>query len=148
MKTEKIMDVLQGIDINNTIGLAKFSDQIWAISDDIEEIRRQVSDAVFTVFIATNVIGIYKSGGWQAVIEENRALLPYISQAMAEIGLAQVSEATQNITNILELDGIDAASLHEAEYYEWINFVRGVPIGKFFTVTMEPLKAISQEERQ
>lgn len=50
MKTEKISDVLQGMDINTEDAIVTLSDRIWEIGN-IDEIRQQVSDAAFTFHI-------------------------------------------------------------------------------------------------
>lgn len=54
MKTEKISDVLQGMDINTEDTIVTLSDRIWEIGN-IDEIRQQVSDAAFTFHIVANV---------------------------------------------------------------------------------------------
>ena len=42
MKTEKISDVLQGMDVNTEDAIVTLSDKIWEIGS-IDEIRQQVS---------------------------------------------------------------------------------------------------------
>lgn len=146
MKTEKINDVLQGMDINTEDAIVTLSDKIWEIGN-ISEIKEQVSDAVFTFHIVANVIGNYKGDGWQSIIEENPELLPYISQAMFEIGLPNVGEATKNITNIFPLK-MDVLSLDEEKFCEVVNFLHGIREGKYFTITMGELKGYTQKERE
>ena len=68
MKTEKISDVLQGMDVNTENAIVTLSDKVWEIGE-LSEIKNQVSDAVFAFHIVANVIGIYKGDGWQAIIE-------------------------------------------------------------------------------
>lgn len=146
MKTEKISDVLQGMDINTEDAIVTLSDKIWEIGE-LSKIKEQVSDTLFTFHIVVNVIGIYKGDGWQAIIEENTELLPYISHAMYEIGLEKVGEATKNISHIFPLE-MDVLSLEEDQFCEVVNFVRGIREGKYFTITMEELKGYTPEERE
>lgn len=86
MRTEKISDILQGMDVNMEDTIVTLSDKILEIGE-LTEIKKHVSDTVFTFHVVINVIGVYKGDGWQAIIEENAELLPYISRAMYEIGL-------------------------------------------------------------
>ena len=146
MKTEKISDVLQGMDVNTEDAIVTLSDKVWEIGE-LSEIKNQVSDAVFAFHIVANVIGIYKGDGWQAIIEENTKLLPYISHAMYEIGLDKIEDATKNIEQIFPLN-IDVFSLDEDQLCEVVNFVRGSREGKYFTITMEELKGYTSEERK
>lgn len=146
MKTEKISDVLQGIDVNTEKAIVALSDKIWKIGD-LSEIKNQVSDTVFAFHIVANVIGLYKGDGWQAIIEENTKLLPYISHAMYEIGLEKIGDVTKNIEQIFPLN-IDVLSLDEGQLCEVVNFVRGTREGKYFTITMEELKGYTPEERK
>ena len=80
-----------------------YYDKDLPLIEELSEIKNQVSDAVFAFYIVANVIGIYKGDGWQAIIEENTKLLPYISHAMYEIGLDKIEDATKNIEQILEI---------------------------------------------
>lgn len=146
MKTEKISDVMQGMDVNTEDAIVTLSDKVWEIGE-LSEIKNQVSDAVFAFHIVANVIGIYKGDGWQAIIEENTGLLPYISHAMYEIGLDKIGDATKNIEQIFPLN-IDVFSLDEDQLCEVVNFVRGSREGKYFTITMEELKGYTSEERK
>lgn len=146
MKTEKISDVLQGMDVNTEDAIVTLSDKVWEIGE-LSEIKNQVSDAVFAFHIVANVIGIYKGDGWQAIIEENTELLPYISHAMYEIGLDKIGDARKNIEQIFPLN-IDVFSLDEDQLCEVVNFVRGSREGKYFTITMEELKGYTSEERK
>lgn len=146
MKTEKISDVLQEMDVNTEDAIVTLSDKVWEIGE-LSEIKNQVSEAVFAFHIVANVIGIYKGDGWQAIIEENTELLPYISHAMYEIGLDKIGDATKNIEQIFPLN-IDVFSLDEDQLCEVVNFVRGSREGKYFTITMEELKGYTSEERK
>ena len=62
MKTEKISDVLQGMDVNTEDAIVTLSDKIWEIGS-IDEIRQQVSDVTFTFHVVTNVIGNCQGDG-------------------------------------------------------------------------------------
>ena len=146
MKTEKISDVMQGMDVNTEDAIVTLSDKVWEIGE-LSEIKNQVSDAVFAFHIVANVIGIYKGDGWQAIIEENTELLPYISHAMYEIGLDKIGDATKNIEQIFPLN-IDVFSLDEDQLCDVVNFVRGSREGKYFTITMEELKGYTSEDRK
>lgn len=146
MKTERICDLLQGMNVDTEDAIVTLADKIWEIGE-LSEIKDRVSDAVFTFHIAANVIGIYKGDGWQAIIEENAELLPYISRAMYEIGLDKIGEATKNIERIFPLE-MDVLSLGEDQFCEVVNFVRGIREGRHFTITMEELKGYTPEERE
>ena len=95
-------DIESGMnEIKDTID--DYYDKDLPLIEELSEIKNQVSDAVFAFHIVANVIGIYKGDGWQAIIEENTELLPYISHAMYEIGLYKIGDATKNIEQILEI---------------------------------------------
>ena len=134
------------MDVNTEDAIVTLSDKVWEIGE-LSEIKNQVSDAVFAFYIVANVIGIYKGDGWQAIIEENTKLLPYISHAMYEIGLDKIGDATKNIEQIFPLN-IDVFSLDENQLCEVVNFVRGSREGKYFTITIEELKGYTSEERK
>ena len=138
MKTEKISDVLQGMDINAEDAIVTLSDRIWEIGN-IDEIRQQVSDAAFTFHIVANVIGNCKCDGWMSIVEEHTDLLPYISSAMYEIGLDKVGEATQNIANIFPLD---ISVLSNGEFCKVVNFMKG------HKTDLEELKKYSESEQE
>jgi len=138
MKTEKISDVLQGMDINTEDAIVTLSDRIWEIGN-IDEIRQQVSNAAFTFHIVANVIGNCKCDGWMSIVEDHADLLPYISCAMSEIGLNKVSEATQNISNIFPLD---ISVLSSKEFCKVVNFVKGRQ------TDLEALKKYSESEQE
>lgn len=121
MKTEKISDVLQGMDVYREDTIATLSDKIWEIGN-IDEIRQQVSDVTFTFHVVTNVIGNCQGDGWMSIVEYHADLLPYISSAMYEIGLDKVGEATQNIANIFPLD---ISVLSDSEFCKVVNFMKG-----------------------
>ncbi|MBD3592558.1 hypothetical protein [Bacteroides sp. GM023] len=146
MKTEKISDVLQGMDVNTEDAIVTLSDKIWELGN-IGTIKEKVSDVVFTFHVVANVIGNYKGDGWQSIIEENRELLPYISQAMYEIGLPTVGEATKNIAYIFPLK-MNVLSLDEKKFCEVVNFLRGISEGKYFTITIDELKGYTETERE
>lgn len=121
MKTEKISDVLQGMDVNTEDAIVTLSDKIWEIGS-IDEIRQQVSDVTFTFHVVTNVIGNCQGDGWMSIVEYHADLLPYISSAMYEIGLDKVGEATKNIANIFPLD---ISILSDSEFCKVVNFMKG-----------------------
>lgn len=146
MKTEKISDVLQGMDVYTEDTIFTLQEKIMEIGE-LSEIKEQVSDCVFTIHIVASVIALYQADGWQSIIEENAELLPYISHAMYEIGLDNIGEATKNIEHIFPLD-IDVLSLDEDQFYEIVNFVRGTREGRYFTITMEKLKGYTPDERK
>lgn len=138
MKTEKISDVLQGMDINTEDAIVTLSDRIWEIGN-IDEIRQQVSDAAFTFHIVANVIGNCKCDGWMSIVEDHTDLLPYISSAMYEIGLDKVGEAAQNIANIFPLD---ISVLSDGEFCKVVNFMKG------HKADLEELKKYSESEQE
>lgn len=110
------------------------------------EIKRQVSDDVFTFHIVANVIGNYKCDGWQYIIEEHPDLLPFISNAMSEMGIREIGEYTKDLSHIFPIP-IDVLSLSGEDYCEVVNFLHGTRIGKFFSLTIDELKQYSPEER-
>ena len=67
MKTERISDVLQGMDINTEDAIVTLSDRIWEIGN-IDEIKQQVSDVTFTFHVVENVIGNCKCDGWMSIL--------------------------------------------------------------------------------
>ena len=138
MKTEKISDVLQGMDVNTEDAIVTLSDKIWEIGS-IDEIRQQVSDVTFTFHVVTNVIGNCQGDGWMSIVEYHADLLPYISSAMYEIGLDKVGEATKNIANIFPLD---ISVLSDSEFCKVVNFMKG------HKTDLEELKKYSESEQE
>ncbi len=138
MKTEKISDVLQGMDINTEDAIVTLSDRIWEIGN-IDEIKQQVSDVTFTFHVAANVIGNCKCDGWMSIVENHADLLPYISSAMYKIGLDKIGEETQNISNIFPLD---ISILGSKEFCKVVNFMKGLP------TDLEALKKYSESEQE
>lgn len=145
MEAETIADILQGKDINSEDAIVTLSDRIWEIGS-LAEIKRQVSDDVFTFHIVANVIGNYKCDGWQYIIEEHPDLLPFISNAMSEMGIREIGEYTKDLSHIFPIP-IDVLSLSGEDYCEVVNFLHGTRIGKFFSLTIDELKQYSPEER-
>lgn len=146
MAKETIADVISGIDINSEDAIVTLSDYLWQIGN-IDTLKKELTDAAFNFQIAANVIGNYKGEGWEGIIEEHRDLLPYISHAMKALGIKEIAGAFEDISKIFPLP-IDVMALPEEQYCEVINFLKGVRIGKFFTLTMDELKKYSPEKRE
>lgn len=138
MKTEKISDVLQGMEVNSEDAIVTLSDRIWKIGN-IDEIKKQVSDATFTFHVVANVIGNCKGDGWLSIIENHVDLLPYISCTMYEIGLDKIGEATRNICNVFPLD---VSTLNSKEFCKVVNFMEG------HATDLEVLKKYSETEHE
>lgn len=138
MKTEKIGDILQGMDINSEGTIATLSDRIWELGS-IDEIKERVSDATFTFHVVANVIGNCKGDGWQSIIEDHTDLLPYISCAMYEIGLDNVGEATKNIVKIFPLD---TSTLNSKSFCKVVCFMKGLE------ADLDVLKEYSEAEQE
>ena len=66
---------------------------------------------------------------------------------MKALDITEIAAVFEDISKIFPLP-IDVLALPEGQYCEVINFLKGVRIGKFFTLTIDVLKKYSPEERK
>lgn len=120
--------------------LVELSDQIWKLGD-LEKIKKRVSAELFAVHIVMNVIGNWQGDGWYGIFRDQSKLIPYISQALEELGMKEIKEAFHNVMDLFpKFVNFDDDKL----YCDVINFM----INPRISVYDERLKLFSKEERQ
>ena len=138
-------------DLDNESKFAKISDDIWKIGS-LGEIKKEVGDETFTFHIIVNLIGGWKSDGWDYVFAEGCAILPYVAGALNELGLTELKNQFDNTAvwlneyfgNVgVEFLNFDKV-MDEKTHYDVIN----VMSNPRFKVEDEKLNCISMDDRK
>jgi hypothetical protein len=134
----KISDLFTSIPSDGD-DLVEWSDKIWELGK-IAEIEEAVSSELFTVHIGMNVIGIWQGDGWYGIIRDHSELIPYIPNALDNLGLQKIKKAFQEVIVLFPkfTDYNDSKSF-SAVY----NFV----VNTRLPINDERLKQYSKEER-
>ena len=130
---------------------ASISDDIWRIGS-LEEIKKEVDPETFTFHIIVNLIGGWKSDGWDYIFAEGYAVLPYIAGALNELGLMELKDQFDSTTAWLNEYfgnvGVDFLNfengMDEKSHYDVINVLSNPR----FKVEDETLNNISADDRK
>lgn len=124
----------------NEKDLVQLSDKIWGIGS-LDVIKNTVSQEVFHLHIAMNLIGNWQCDGWHGIIAEHPDFVPYISETLRSIGLQNLQCTFNEIIAIFP----DLITFKDDDlYFDIINFLENIR----FKVQDERLNAYTNEERQ
>lgn len=137
--------------LENELKFASISDDIWKLGS-LEKIKKEVSHETFTFHIAVNMIGNWKCDGWGYIFAEGHSLLPYISEALNELGLIELKNQFDNtifwLKEYFANAGVEFLNfekkLDEKTHYDVINFLSNPR----FEVEDEKLNYISIDDRK
>lgn len=141
----KIEDVIENMTehpdhLDETV-FAQLSDQLWELGN-LDTIKDKVTPELFHLHIGIQMIGSWKSEGWDAIIGEQADLVPYIPVVLKEFELYDVLESFEDVISLFP-DGTCFQSDCE-EYYDICNFLTVF----CYKAQSEKLKAIAPEKRR
>lgn len=137
----KIEDVIGDLNVLDGAMLAKISDKLWELGN-WDDIKEKVSAELFNLHIGINMIGIWKSEGWDSIIGEQADFVPYIPMVLHELELFDVQGAFENVISLFPKETVFRSD--NEEYYDIYNFFT-----TFSHKTQnENLKAIVPEKRR
>ncbi|KZX37612.1 hypothetical protein B9T11_02730 [Wohlfahrtiimonas chitiniclastica] len=134
-----LQDLIKDRRPKNEDDLVNLSDDVWAMGD-LATIAQKLDQDAFNLFIATNVIGIWKGDGWGGVLEHNQ-LLPHVVPALTAMGLTDMAHHFEQLLTLFPFDPTD---LNVADHFhDHLNFL----LNPRFTVADERLSTISDKTR-
>lgn len=116
-------ELLSSINIDSEDALLEISDKIF-IDKPISAIKEKVTKEAFNIFIGVQIIGCWKSGGWNiGVFGSFPEIVPYASITLRDIGLNQISDIVLEIIETFpeETD----FTQNNQDYCDVINFLGG-----------------------
>lgn len=137
----KIEDLIENIDNLDVTAFAQLSDKLWKLGN-LDDIKEKVTPELFHLHIGINMIGLWKSEGWDVIIGELADFVPYISVVLQEFELPDVRERFENIISLFP-EGTVFRSDNE-EYYDIYNFLTSFS----YKAESENLKSIAPERRR
>ncbi|GAL64870.1 MAG: hypothetical protein ABJD66_02570 [Cellulophaga sp.] len=116
-------ELLSDTNIDSEDALLEVSDRIF-IDKPISQIKEKATKEAFNIFICVQIIGCWKSDGWNIGIFGNfPEIVPYASIALKNIGLNQISDIVLEIIETFP-EGTDF-SQNNQDYCDVINFLGG-----------------------
>ena len=102
LKIEDVIEDLQNLDV---AAFAQLSDTLWKLGN-LEDIKEKVTPELFHLHIGINMIGIWKSEGWDCIIAEQADFVPYVSGVLREFELCDVKESFENVISLFPEDTV------------------------------------------
>ena len=134
-------ELLSGINIDSEDALLEVSDKIF-IDKPMSEIKEKATKEAFNIFIGVQVIGCWKSDGWNIGIFGNfPEIVPYTSIALRDIGLNQISDIVLEIIETFPAE--TDFTQNNQDYCDVINFLGG---HNRFIKDKEKFKKYSEKE--
>lgn len=137
----KIEDVIEDLNNLDEAAFAQLSDKLWELGS-LDDIKEKVTAELFNLHIGINMIGIWKSEGWDSIIGERADFVPYIPLFLQELELCDVRDAFENVISLFP-EGTVFKSDNE-EYYDIYNFFTSFS----HKAQNEKLKAVVPEKRR
>lgn len=106
------------------------------------EIKEKVTAELFNLHIGINMIGIWKSEGWDSIIAEQADFVPYIPVVLQELELCDVRDAFENVIALFPEETVFKSN--NEEYYDIYNFFTSFS----HKAQNEKLKAVAPEKRR
>ncbi len=137
----KIKGVIANLNNLDVSAFAQLSDKLWELGN-LEDIKEKVSPELFNLHIGINMIGIWKSEGWDGIIEEQADFVPYIPVVLQEFELCDVRSGFENIISLFPEETVFKSD--SEAYYDIYNFFTSFS----YKPQKEKLKAIAPEKRR
>ncbi len=137
----KIEDVIEDLNKLDEAVFARLSDKLWALGS-LRDIKEKVTVELFNLHIGINMIGIWKSEGWDSIIGEQADFVPYIPVVLEELGLYDVQDAFENVISLFPEETVFQSD--SEAYYDIYNFFTSFS----HKAQNEKLKAIAPEKRR
>ena len=137
----KIEDMIEDLNNLGEAKLVQLSDKLWELGN-LDDIKEKVSTELFNLHIGINMIGIWKSEGWDSIIGEHADFVPYIPVVLQEFELCDVRYAFENVISLFPKETVFKSD--NVEYYDIYNFFTSFN----HKVQNEKLKAITPEKRR
>ena len=137
----KIEDMIEDLYNFDVAAFAQLSDKLWKLGN-LDVIKEKVTPELFNLHIGINMIGIWKSEGWDSIIGEQAHFVPYISVVLHEFELCDVRDSFESVISLFPKDTVFQSD--NEEYYDIYNFFTSFS----HKVQNEKLKAITLEKRR
>ncbi len=137
----KIEDVIEDLNHLDEAAFAQLSDKLWELGN-LDDIKEKVTTELFHLHIGINMIGIWKSEGWDSIIAEQADFVPYIPVVLQELELCDVRRGFENVISLFPEDTVFKSD--NEEYYDIYNFFTSFS----HKAQNEKLKAIAPEKRR
>lgn len=115
----KIEDMIKDPNNLDEAAFAQLSDKLWELGT-LDQIKEKVTTELFNLHIGINMVGIWKSEGWDSIIGEHADFVPYIPEVLQELGLCDLQDAFENVISIFPKDTVFKSD--SAEYCDIYNF--------------------------
>lgn len=137
----KIEDVIKDLNNLDVEAFAQLSDMLWKLGN-LDDIKEKVTPELFTLHIGINMIGIWKSEGWDCIIGEQADFVPFIPVVLQEFDLSDVRERFENVISLFPEKTVFKSD--NEEYYDIYNLLTSFS----YKAESEKLKAIAPEKRR
>lgn len=137
----KIEDVIEDINNLDEAAFVQLSDKLWELGN-LDDIKEKVTPELFNLHIGINMIGIWKSEGWDSIIGEQADFVPYIPVVLQELKLCDVRDCFENVISLFPEETVFKSD--NEEYYDICNFLTVFS----HKTKNEKLKAITPEKRR
>lgn len=136
----KIEDMIENLHNLDVVAFAQLSDKLWELGN-LDDIKEKVTPELFHLHIGINMIGLWKSEGWDVIIGEQADFVPYIPMVLQEFELSDVREHFENVISLFPVETVFKSD--NEEYYDIYNFLTSFS----HKAENETLKAIAPEKR-
>ncbi len=137
----EIEDVIEDLNFSDETAFTQVSDKLWELGN-LDDIKEKVTAELFNLHIGINMIGIWKSEGWDSIIGEQADFVPYIPMVLQELELCDVRDAFENVISLFPEETVFKSD--NEEYYDIYNFFTSFS----HKAKNEELKAIAPEKRR
>lgn len=137
----QIEDVIENLNNLDDVAFAQLSNKLWELGS-LDDIKEKVTVELFNLHIGINMIGIWKSEGWDSIIGEQTDFVPYISTVLQELELCDVRDAFENVIALFPEETVFNSD--NEEYYDIYNFFTSFS----HKARNEKLKAVTPEKRR
>ncbi len=137
----QIEDVIENLNNLDETAFAQISDKVWKLGS-LVEIKEKVTAELLNLHIGINVIGIWKSEGWDGILGEQADFVPYIPTVLQELELYDVRDVFENVIALFPEETVFESD--NEEYYDIYNFFTSFS----YKAQNENLKAVSSEKRR
>lgn len=137
----KIEDVIENLHDLDVVAFAQLSDKLWKLGN-LDDIKEKVTPELLHLHIGINMIGLWKSEGWDFIIGEQADFVPYIPMVLQKFELPDVRERFENVISLFPEETVFKSD--NEEYYDIYNFLTSFS----YKAESEKLKAIAPEKRR
>ena len=135
-----INEYYSDVDEIDEVTLVSKSDFLWK-NGSLAEIKELVCPRLFNLHVFVNLVGNWKCEGWWYIICEMVELVPYIEDALDQVGAVEIKEGFIKLMNCFPEN---TKFEYSEEYFDLVNFFQSLG----YKVKSDNLKNIPREERK